>query len=128
MSKAMLAFASAIYGCKSSVHTFEYAREALGFAFNVLPTRVPWVTKEEYPKIRHYLGPSCKVYVDNTDVARLLSTGVARDFVADITDVLRSGVLLGCLPYAERYGPPVEEVVFEQPELERANSNRDTAT
>jgi hypothetical protein len=116
------------YGCKSSMHLFEYAQGDLGFAFNVVPTGVPWVTKEEYAKIKRYLGPSCEVWVDDTDVARLVSTGTARDFVGDIAEVLRSGVLLDRLPHAERYGPPVEEIVFKQPELERLKSDCGTAT
>jgi hypothetical protein len=67
------------------------------------------------------------VWVDDIDVARILSNGASGDFVSDVMDVLLCGVLLSRLPYAERYGPPVEEVVFVSPELERLNSSRGIA-
>jgi hypothetical protein len=109
------------YGYKGS-HLFEYARGDIGFSFTVHAPN--WVNSNEgdYRKTERHLAPKCTAWIDNKDVARMLSTGTARHFVSDVTDVLFTGVLLNRALQADLLGPPIEQVVFESPELERLNS------
>jgi hypothetical protein len=111
------------YGYGKQIHVFEYARGDLGFKFDVVAANATKKNEGDYRKTGRHLGPKCKVWIDNIDVARMLSTGIAKHFVSDVTGILFSGVLLNHTPHAERLGPPIERIEFQSPELERLNSN-----
>jgi hypothetical protein len=111
------------YGYGKQTHVFEYARGELGFKFDVVATSIVKSNEGDYRKTGRHLGPKCKVWIDNIDVARMLSTGAAKHFVSDITEVLLSGVLLNRTCHVDLLGPPIERVAFESLELERLNSN-----
>lgn len=121
--ESQLAVRIGYYGYAKQIHSFEYARGNLGFKFDVVAANVGQDHKSDYRKTQRYLGPTCQVWIDNADVARMLSTGAAKPFVSDISGVLISGTLLNRTRHADLLGPPIERVVFQALELERLNSN-----
>ena len=82
------------YGYAKQIHSFEYARGNLGFKFNVIAANIGENHKSDYRRTERYLGPKCQVWIDNADVAQMLSTGTAKHIVSDISGVLLSGALL----------------------------------
>jgi len=113
------------YGYAKQIHSFEYARGNLGFKFNVIAANIGENHKSDYRRTERYLGPKCQVWIDNADVAQMLSTGTAKHIVSDISGVLLSDPLLNRTRQSDLLGPPIEQVVFRALELERLNSNSD---
>ena len=109
------------YGYAKQIHVFEYARDGLGFKFDA--TKVASETKGDYRQTERHLGPRCKVWIDNVDIAKMLATDIAEQVVSDIADVLLSGVLLSRTRKADQVGPRIEQLVFASPELENLNLN-----
>ena len=110
------------FGYAKGIHVFEYARGDIGFKFDVIAANVGKNNESDCRKIERHLGPKCKAWIDNVDVARMLSSNTASHFVSDVTDVLLTGVLLNRTRHADLLGPSIEQVVFQSPELERLNS------
>ncbi|TYL88434.1 hypothetical protein FXB40_38955 [Bradyrhizobium rifense] len=103
------------------VWIFEFSGHGLAFEFHAYRAGAFVGKQKDDPNSESNLGPVCKIWINESDIARISQAG-ARIIISEISEGLLDSPLLANIPRSEWVGPNLTGVMFAHEPFQELNS------